>query len=463
MQRASGGDLRGGQGVKAALAWLRDKLDAMRRRSETVNALVVLGTGQTWAQLAQIAFIPVLTRLYGPAQYGEFALFSLVSTTGTVFCTWRYELAIVLADDDAKAYNLLALTVVLAIICSAGIWAGLHAADGWIRASSGAVFFPSAPGWLCAAMLLQSLYLAMGYWLLRLKAFNYEARGRIALAVGVGGAQVVAFSGWMGNGLIAGYVVGYGVAVAVLGCAIVFHCPTTLGRAGVVGMLVQARRFRRFPLISTWEVFAARAVLLLPLALLTAFFGATVTGLFSLARNIYNIPLSLVSEPASRIFLIKAREFAAAADADADGLRGLVASWMWKLAVAGIVVLGGGCFVVSGGFGLLFGSRWAEAGIFMFALLPISLARFVVVPVMPVLIVFERQVLQLLWQSGLALLTFVGYSVLGFITGPVMVVACVGVLCASWYAVLALGILRHGGRGKMLFDQGTDETRWSRE
>lgn len=161
--------------------------------------------------------------------------------------------------------------------------------------------------------------------------------------------------------------------------------------------------------------------------------------------------------------LIKAREFAAAADADADGLRGLVASWMWKLAVAGIVVLGGGCFVVSGGFGLLFGSRWAEAGIFMFALLPISLARFVVVPVMPVLIVFERQVLQLLWQSGLALLTFVGYSVLGFITGPVMVVACVGVLCASWYAVLALGILRHGGRGKMLFDQGTDETRWSRE
>lgn len=413
---------------------VRERLGMALRGSETVDALMILGSGQTWAQIAQLAFIPVLTRLYSPAQYGEFALFSLVSTAGTVFCTWRYELAIVLAEDDAKGRDVFALASLLAVACSVAYFMLLRGVGGLVGLLGGPVM-----AWLlCMAMLLQSLYLAMGYWLLRLKAYRHEARGRLVLAGGVGLAQVAAAFAWRaGNGLVAGYVLGYALAVAALAWAIALHCPPVSGGVSVGGMLAQARRYRRFPLISTWEVFAGRAALLLPLALLTSFFGAAVTGLFSLARNVYNMPLSLVSEPASRVFLVKAREVVD----DPRALSGMCRAWLWRLGVAGVVVLGMIAWLVPDVFGIMFGDRWVSAGPYMLALLPVTFARFVAVPVMPALIVLEKQVFIFLWQVGLVFIVLLGYGLGGMLLSPVVLVAIVGCLSLAWYVGLVMVVV----------------------
>lgn len=416
---------------------VKSMVAGLRRSNGTLDAFMTLGTGQVWAQIAQLAFIPVLTRLYTPAQYGEFAVFSLVSTTAMAFCTWRYEMAIVLAEDDAKGRDLFALTVLLSVIGAlaaymSAAWAG--GGEGLL----GYAWSARTSGLLASAMLLQALYTAMGYWLLRVKAFRLEARGRMILAAGVGVSQAAAvLAPGIGNGLIAGYVAGYAMAVAGLSCWVVSTGRAVAGRVEVRGMLAMARRYRRFPQLSTWEVFAARAVLLLPPMLLAHFFGTASAGLFSLARNVFNIPLSLITEPASKIFLVKARETAA----DSGALGGLCRRWIWRLALPGVPVLGCIAWLAPTVFGGVFGEEWVEAGPYMLALLPITLARFVVVPIMPSLVVLERQRFMLLWQVVLAVVVMIGYSLLSLFFGPLAVVGGVGVLCALWYAWLATSMV----------------------
>ncbi|HET9645323.1 MAG TPA: polysaccharide biosynthesis protein, partial [Burkholderiaceae bacterium] len=86
-------------------------------QSGLVRATLTLLAGGVLAQLVPLLLGPLLTRVYGPAEFGTYHLFSAVAANiGVVACA-RYEFALPLARDEDEADNLRALCVrILAVV-----------------------------------------------------------------------------------------------------------------------------------------------------------------------------------------------------------------------------------------------------------------------------------------------------------------------------------------------------------
>jgi len=77
------------------------------------NVLTLL-TGTTIAQALPIAISPILTRIYTPEDFGVFALFISISAIFAAIVNGKYELAIVVPEKDEDAYNIAALSLLIA-------------------------------------------------------------------------------------------------------------------------------------------------------------------------------------------------------------------------------------------------------------------------------------------------------------------------------------------------------------
>jgi lipopolysaccharide exporter len=106
-----------------------------------------LVTGTTLAQAVAVLASPLLTRLYGPEAFGFLALFiSITSILGVVACM-RYELAIMLPQDDREAANLLALSLLSTVIVSGLTVPALYFGGISSSPSSGLQVLPPTSFW----------------------------------------------------------------------------------------------------------------------------------------------------------------------------------------------------------------------------------------------------------------------------------------------------------------------------
>ena len=112
---------------------------------------LVSGTGI--AQIVMLCSAPILTRLYAPQLFGMAAMFTSFTGILCVIACMRYELAIVLPDEDEDAANLLALslgfTILMALLTvPLSIFAG-PTILGWVRMPSLAPYM-----WLVPVVVL---------------------------------------------------------------------------------------------------------------------------------------------------------------------------------------------------------------------------------------------------------------------------------------------------------------------
>ena len=95
-----------------------------------LKATLTLLAGGALAQALPLALGPWLTRLYTPAQFGQYAVFAALAANLAVVACARYDYALPLARDAAEARALMALClrVLLAVggatlVLSAGLGA----------------------------------------------------------------------------------------------------------------------------------------------------------------------------------------------------------------------------------------------------------------------------------------------------------------------------------------------------
>ena len=74
-------------------------------------------TGAAFGQLL-VLVASLLTRLYTPEDFGVLGVFSALLMVFGIAVSLCYELAIPFAEDDARMVNLLALSLVLALLVS---------------------------------------------------------------------------------------------------------------------------------------------------------------------------------------------------------------------------------------------------------------------------------------------------------------------------------------------------------
>lgn len=341
-------------------------------RGRFARSITVLAGGTGLSQLILAAASPVLTRLYTPDEFGLLGVFAGLLALIGVVSSLRFELAIPLPEDDSEAANLLVLClglVSLAAIATAFI---VLVGSRWIADRLG---FPTLAGvlWLLPlGVFLSGVYGAFSYWSIRAKRFGTIASTKLRQTAAMIGVQLFAFK-LGGPALLVGQVAGQSAGAFSLARPV--WAAGSLKAVSWKGIVLSARKFRRFPYFATWEGLANTAGMQLPAIMLAALFGPSAAGIYTLANRILMIPMSLIGTAVGQVF------FSDAAKAHREGRVGeLVSALHEKLAhlamtpALALIILGPDVFE------WVFGSQWRGAGEFARWMMPWVYLVFVASP-----------------------------------------------------------------------------------
>lgn len=347
------------------------------------QVLTLLG-GAGLAQAIALAASPLLSRLYLPEHFGAFALFASVVTLVSTAATGRYELAVILPARDDEAWRMvrLALAIALPVGLASAIVVALAGEALAVRAGDARL----APWlWLLpVAVLLTAAVNTLTVWANRRQAYRRIATNRVAQSVVTAGASIgLGAAGTGSPGLIAGSVLGQGVAAVLL--------LRGRGATSAEGAPVRelAARYRDFPRINLPHALLDAVQASVVLALIGAAHGAAVLGAYAFALRIARAPLAMLGASVAQVFQQRAARLAQTSGSSHE-LAALARSTTQRLALTGLPFAAVLLFAPDL-FAWAFGAEWRTAGEIARILLPWMLMNFVTSPLSQLPLIVGRQ------------------------------------------------------------------------
>lgn len=348
-------------------------------------------SGTVIAQIIVFLASPVISRLFTPNNLGEFALFSSVVSIFSVVICLRYDLAIILPKDDADGANLfigsLGIAGLVSILFIPLIWCVGGAFVGWINAESILPFL----WWMPLVLFFGGIgagHPALNAWVSRLKQFNLVSITRIIGALAVVTTQLVlGFVGFRTTGsLIFGTLIGSILSPLVLGLLI-------FRESGKYFLEVVNRKdirknfqiYKKFPKYNTVSSLLNTISWQVPTFMLASFFSSSVVGYYAMGSQVLRAPMDLLGAVIGQAF------YSHATTAHHEGhlsefvestFKSLVEYSFFPILI--LSLMGKDLFVV------VFGARWAEAGVYTQILSIWMLFWFISSPLSRLLSVLEK-------------------------------------------------------------------------
>jgi len=368
------------------------------------QVLTLLG-GAGLAQAIVLAASPILTRLYAPEHFGIFALFvSLVALIATV-ATGRYEMAVILPASDDEAWQVVLLTLLIAIATTAltlvvvftcgdalAEWAGDPRLRRW--------------AWLLpVAVLLAAVTNTLSCWANRDQAYGALAVNRVAqsgvtalASVGLGAA------GWASPGLMLGSLLGQASG------ALLLSMRGLRGRSDteLATLAALARRYRDFPRINLPHALLDAAQASVVLVLLGTAYGSAVLGWYAFTLRIARTPLAMVGASVGQVFQQRAARLAEKRGDLVSLVRHTTLRLILVAAPFGLVILWAPDF-----FAWAFGADWREAGLYARVLAPWMILSLLTSPLSQLPLIVGQQgrafVFGLVYQLSMVLPLALGW------------------------------------------------------
>jgi lipopolysaccharide exporter len=373
--------------------------------SRFIKNVMKLGSATAIAQLLGVLTMPVVTRLYTPADFGLGQIFiSIVLIMGSVSC-FSYYLAIMLPETDREAANVFVLCIILIAAVSIVSGAIFWLLSDWLE---GAL---NVPGFSCYLILLPgaiffySLTIVVSLWLSRGVRFGTIAASRMTGSIFYRLFQVgFGLLSASPLGLIAGSMVNDIVSNAIMIKEIAKD--QKLLRSYSLGeMRALAIRYREFPIFSTGSMLAEAGYFNLSSFMLAFFFNPIVVGYYALAFTVVKLPLKLVGNAIYSVFYQKGSEERKLTGGCHNVVkqvnRRLISIGMFPFLI--LIVIGEDLFI------LVFGADWATAGLYVKILAPWIFILFISEPMISIFNIMERMAMNfsfnvLILASGIAAL-----------------------------------------------------------
>jgi O-antigen/teichoic acid export membrane protein len=357
------------------------------------QSILTLAGGNALAQLITLAAAPILARLYVRSDYG--VLTAMVTLVGllAILATGRFQLAIPLPESAREARQLLVIALTLAIASS--LLVGLVV---WWYAVPifSALGIPGAAAYwwfIPCAMAGIAVYETLYHWALRNKEFRLLTRTRVTQAL-TGTSTTVGMGLFASGpiGLLLGAILFQATGITRLAKFALAPVPTAPEPVQAMGprftsTLRSYRSFAGFSCLAA--VLNTLGVALAPL-LLIRFYGEEAGGSYGFAYRLITVPMLLVGNAISQVFLAEAASHLAKRPEYIRHLHQAITRRAVWFAV-GLVMLG----VLSPFlFPLVFGKEWSQAGVFAAWMTFFCAAQLVVSPVSNLAVLLRRQDLQ---------------------------------------------------------------------
>lgn len=359
----------------------------LNHRSEFFKNIVTLLTGSAIAQLIPLLASPILTRLYTPEQFGEFALFFGVINILSIIACGRYELAIVVPkeENDAAALSMLSIQI------AAGVSAIITLASlvvAFLNINTGLpdiALFLIGPSVFCVAVSQVAVYA-----LLRRKKFTNASLNKVS-QTGFSTLGVISLFN-SAHGLVIGDFVGR-----------IFYGIVSFFQLKKVGYLMnisnseklkKAKQFDHFPRFNSIPALLDTFAVNIPLFVITSLFSTTLTGFFNITRQYIGSPLSLISSSVSQVYFpLITSKLNNGEKIKGDFLK--LSLRLFLLACFSVLAV---VFFAKPAFAFLFGDEWIQAAEFARILIFSFAVRFAVSPLSVIFPALQKVKVNAIWQ-----------------------------------------------------------------
>lgn len=372
-----------------------------------IRSVLTVLKGNVAAQLIGIAVLPILSRYFAPAAFGNFYAFQAILTFLLVLVTLRFEIAILRTKDDRDTASVMAICGLsllgTTLLCSLVIGGAVYIGQPAILADL------QFPWWLIPlAMGLGGAGQLLGYVLIKRHRFDQSSNSKIVQSVANAGASVgLAIGAPSGSGVIVGDIAGRLALVLFLAK----HTIAEIRSAFSVGwrdIRQAAHRYRDLSLVSLPTTLVNIGGLSITPMFVYSQFGADVAGQFSMAERTAGLPVAMIVAAVSQVHMAYlASDMREGGDSARKNFR-RISLYLALLAIVPAIV--GTIFAVPI-FQFVLGPGWEESARVAQIMAPSYFLGLVTGGVNMTLTVVGRQAEQLLW-AGARLVAMCGLWIL---------------------------------------------------
>lgn len=375
---------------------IRSKIKELLKNRFLLHVLTLM-SGTAVAQAILFLFTPLLTRLFDPADFGVFALYTAVVSTLGVVAAWKYELAIMLPPKDEDARSLVWLSMIATAISSLFILILSFFLNDylieWFGAELGLIIYIIPLG-----IFLSSTYQVLLTFSSRYKEFSRVSVSRIVQAgAAVGSQSSIQLLKLFPMGLV------WGKAIADF-AALINLIWRQLRKGRLPGPMVPiatlkrvAREHYQFPRFQSLAAFMNSLSQNLPAILLTFYYDPAIAGLYALTSRVLSAPTMLIGKSTREVYYQRASE----RYARGESIKGLFLNTIGGLAKVGIIPFLILLFIAPWGFKLLFGAEWMVAGEYAQLIIPWSFMGFINAPATMSLYVLGLQRFSMRYETAM--------------------------------------------------------------
>lgn len=277
------------------------------RKSKFVRNVLTVATGVAAAQAISLVFMPFLTRLYGPEAFGALAAFTAIINIITPLATLGYANAIVMPKTEEGANAVARLSLVSAAIVSPIVLIVIYAFQAQLASLAGLASEPNLVYLIPISLVLVALLsvanqVAVREGLFKAKSSSYVASTFIMNLGKLGAGYISATGVALIIFLIISKFINYSMLMARVPKVGAFDFRQWFG---ISGIRRAALDYKDFAIYRMPQSVIRAASMGLPVIMLTALFGASPAGQYSILLLILGAPVVLLGDSVGEVFYPK--------------------------------------------------------------------------------------------------------------------------------------------------------------
>jgi O-antigen/teichoic acid export membrane protein len=379
---------------------ITNKIRNFFSNSPAVRSTGELLLGNLVAQIILVVSAPILTRLYAPEEYGVLGTYSALVMVLSVIATLRYELAILLPQQDEEAEQLTimasALTVTMSLIIGVILWGIAVGVDPpWLR--------PLRPyiGLLTLSILFYGLAQIFTHRMMRRQQFRLQMHSSWVQAltyvmIQLGGGMLRVGTA----GLLVGQLAGQVVSALMLGRKLHYR------RIGYKHLFESVCRYKHLPIYNMPAALVYTLQTQLPILLAASLYTAKEAGWLVLGLRIVGTPVQMLSTSLGRVYISRAAELVRQSPETLQTLVLRTLKQLFLMAIAPTLLSAAAAPAL---FAWIFGSDWRPSGEYLQILSPMLLMNLLVFPLYHTLTVLNKSNLLLGIETLRIVLVFLSF------------------------------------------------------
>lgn len=282
-------------------------------KSKFARNVFLVATGTAGAQIINMAFAPLVTRLYGAEAFGLLGTFTATLAVLTPIVALAYPIAIVLPKKEDEAKSIAKLSVYIAASISIFLLVFIYILGEHLAALLNAESIASYLLYIPVALFFLSLQQIMQQWLIRKKQFKVIARVAVSQSLILNSTKA---------GLGVYHPVGAVLIIlTTLGSAL-YSLQLWLGSRRwsepkdrinsplkkQINLREMAAQYKDFPFYRAPQLLINALSQSLPVLMLATYFGVATAGFYTLSRSILAVPANLIGKSVTDVFYPRINE-----------------------------------------------------------------------------------------------------------------------------------------------------------